>query len=110
MSFTDNRDRAKKNLHTALYGLTRSLPKLKDALLDIKAVQVHIIKNDIDNVQFSLPLCEDKEISNLFEEYFDCDVINFLANIDDLIHEVDKSITGTNDYFDELNTIMYPDR
>lgn len=108
MSFTD--DRAKKHLQTGLYGLTRGLPKLKDALLDIKAVQVRLIKNDIDNIRFALPLCEDKEISNLFEEYFDCDVINFLANVDDLIHEVDKSITGTNDYFDELNTIMYPDR
>lgn len=108
MSFTDNR--AKKNLHTGLYGITRSLPKLKDALLDIKAVQVRLIRNDIDNIQFALPLCEDKEISTLFEEYFDYDVINFLANVDDLIHEVDKSITGTNDYYDILNNIMYPDR
>lgn len=108
MSFTD--DRAKKNLQTGLYGLTNGLPKLRIALLDIKAVQVRLIKNDIDNIRFALPLCEDKEISTLFEEYFDCEVINFLANIDDLIHEVDKSITGTNDYFNELNTIMYPDR
>lgn len=108
MSFTDNR--AKKNLHTGLYGLTRSLPKLKDALLDIKAVQVHIIKNDIDNIRFSLPLCEDKEISNLFEEYCDSDVINFLANIDDLIQEVESSIKCTNDYYATLNNIMYPDR
>lgn len=108
MSFTD--DRAQSNLYDSLYGLTRSLPRLKDTLLDIKAVQVHIIENDIDNIQFSLPLCEDKEIRNLFEEYFDCDVINFLANIDDIIHEVDKSIIGTKDYYAELNNIMYPDR
>ncbi|WP_349535080.1 hypothetical protein [Leuconostoc citreum] len=108
MSFTD--DRAQNNLYECLKGLTKSLPKLKEALLDVKAVQVHLIKNDIDNIMFSLPLCENKAINDLFNEYFDCDVINFMANLDDLITEVEKSIKGTKDYFEALDNIRYPDR
>ncbi|WP_349550093.1 hypothetical protein [Leuconostoc pseudomesenteroides] len=108
MSFTD--DRAQKNLHDGLYGLTNSLPKLRAALLDIKKKHVHLIKNDIDNIMFSLPLCENKEISDLFEDYFDCNIINFLANVDDLLHEIESAIKGTDAYHVALDKIMYPDR
>ncbi|MCK8605690.1 hypothetical protein LNP18_06180 [Leuconostoc citreum] len=103
-------DFVQSNLHAGLSGLTKHLPKLKDALVNIKSIQFHLIKKDIDQIMFSLPICTNVAIHDLCSEYFDCDFINFLANVDDLIQEVDRSITGTNDYYDTLNNIMYPDR
>lgn len=87
--------------------ITKGLSKISDKLSKITEALYAIRNNEADEIEAELRNIYDSAKNqqnvtarNLLKEYFDTDVIYFIANIDELIDEVAIASKENNDYLD----------
>ncbi len=98
--------RAQNDIYKALKGISQMLPSLLEVLQTSVAIKKMAIKNDLANLNFALPLVENSHFKSVLYEYNETEVINFLANIDDLIDEITESIRQNKQYLNVIEELM----
>ncbi|WP_349584145.1 hypothetical protein [Leuconostoc citreum] len=83
-----------------LSNISDKLSKITEALYVIRNNEAEEIEAELRNLYDSATNKQNGTASDLLKEYFDTDVINFIANIDDLIDEVALASKENNDYLD----------
>ncbi|WP_349626074.1 hypothetical protein [Leuconostoc citreum] len=98
--------RAQNDIYKALKGISQMLPSLLEVLQTSVAIKKRAIENDLANLNFALPLVENSQFKSVLDEYNETEVVNFLANIDDLIDEITESIRQNKQYLNVIEELM----
>ncbi|WP_349533736.1 hypothetical protein [Leuconostoc citreum] len=89
-----------------LQGIACQIKRIKNLLVSLKTTHSDPLSRDIQALLKQLEKCSNPDILNLCIEFFETDTINFLANIDDLVNEVEQSEKGTANYLETLNRLV----